>query len=65
MAKTKQKDISFSFRGKVDFENLLILEKIGRKPFTRTKCIFFYLFSVKRVEGLIIIERGIEFSKFQ
>ena len=36
-----------SFGGKIDFENMLILEKTASKPSTGTKYIFFHLLSVK------------------
>ena len=46
MPKTNQNGIFGSFRGKIDFENLLVLEKTVSRPSTRTEYVFFHLLPV-------------------
>ena len=43
---TNQNGILFSYRGKIDFENLHALEKTAGKLSTRTKYVLFYLLSI-------------------
>ena len=47
MPKTNQNDIFWSFRGEINFENLLVSEKTTWKPSTRTKYSFSHLLSVE------------------
>ena len=54
----------FSFRAKVDFENLLILEKTAWKPSTRTKYFSFAHFQLNCWQVLGGVENFQNFSKF-
>ena len=62
MPKTNESGIFCSFRGKFDFENLLLLEKTAWKLSTRTKYFSFHLLSVKFGGGVKIIGRDGRFQ---
>ena len=58
MAKLTKMAYFCSLRGKIDFENLLVLEKTAEKPSIRTEYFSFHLISVN-MEGVLGNNQGV------